>query len=195
MKLRRKLMLVGAVGALALACALCSAVANASIVGRWHTHKTCHGLVKGLTKFNLQAIAPAFAVDFFPNRTPKQLAQKRHLCRGATGQRHSHFFVDDGRFGSLDQHNQQVDDGSYRVKGGHKLRIGGVKFHFRIHRAADGDVLRMRPVITRRMRRQALAHPLDFTDAGWAVSVAYPGHTWKRGPCPGCTPQRVSPRI
>jgi hypothetical protein len=33
---------------------------------------------------------------------------------------------------------------------------------------------------------RALAHPLQFSTAGWMVAVAYPGHTWKRVPCGGC---------
>jgi hypothetical protein len=33
------------------------------------------------------------------------------------------------------------------------------------------------------MKEQALANPLQFTDAGWAVAVAYPGEEWKRVSC------------
>ena len=45
--------------------------------------------------------------------------------------------------------------------------------------------LSLTPVLTKTMVRQALAHPQEFSDAGWAVSVAYAGHLWKRVPCEG----------
>jgi hypothetical protein len=161
--------------------------AKASIVGRWQTLRTCRGLVKALKEADLEPLAPGVVGDYFPNKTPEQLARKRHLCKGATPQRHAHFFTSDGGFGSLDQHNQQVDDGSYRVTDAHKLRIGDARFRFHIHRTADGEALAMKPVITRRTRRQALAHPLEFSTAGYAVAVSYPGHTWRRVPCgPWC---------
>ena len=35
------------------------------------------------------------------------------------------------------------------------------------------------------MVASALANPFEFTDAGWSVSVAYPGETWKRVDCSG----------
>jgi hypothetical protein len=41
------------------------------------------------------------------------------------------------------------------------------------------------PVITAAMRRTAPAEPTKFSDAGWAVSVAYAGHAWKRVDCAG----------
>ena len=131
-------------------------------------------------------LAPGVVGDYFPNKTPDQLARKRHLCQGATPQRHAHFFTSDGLFGSLDQHGQQVDDGSYRVTGARKVRINDVRLHYEIDRTADGDVLALKPVITKRMRRQALADPLEFSTAGYAVAVAYTGHTWNRKPCPPC---------
>jgi hypothetical protein len=40
-------------------------------------------------------------------------------------------------------------------------------------------------LLTAEMRREALQHPDEFSDAGWAVSVAYPGSSWQRVPCEG----------
>jgi hypothetical protein len=54
-----------------------------------------------------------------------------------------------------------------------------VTFHYRVIH----DTLRLAPVLTKAMVRKALARPKAFSDAGWAVSVAYPGQTWKRVPC------------
>jgi hypothetical protein len=140
--------------------------------------------VQALKDRHLGPVAPSVVGDYFPNKTPRQLAQKRHICRGADPQRHSHFFTSDGNFGSLDQHGQQVDADRYRVIDARTLEIGlpdGVKFHYRI--TDYGADLALNPVITKRMRRQALAHPLRFSDAGWSVAVAYPGHAWASVPC------------
>ena len=157
-------------------------------VGRWETTKTCSGVVQALKRAHLLRLAPGVVGDFFPGQTPQQLARKRHLCRGAEPQRHSHFFTRDGLFGSVDQNGEQVDDGHYQVIDARTFHIGnaenpGADFHYRVENAAGGKVLALQPVITRRIRRQALAHPLQFSPAGWAVAVAYTGHTWEQVPC------------
>jgi len=159
------------------------ALAKASIVGRWQQTHRCTWLVQALKEAHLRRIAPSVVGDYFPHKTPQQLARKRHICRGAEPQRHSHFFTSDGHFGSVNQYGQQVDNGRYRVIDARTFRIGDVRFHYQIDNTADGEVLALDPVITRHMRREALAHPLRFSKAGYAVAVAYPGHTWERVPC------------
>jgi hypothetical protein len=94
---------------------------------------------------------------------------------------HSHFFTDTGGFGSLDWEGSPVDDGQYEIVAADRVRIGEVTFRFTI----AGDRLRLRPLLTAEMRREALQHPDEFSDAGWAVSVAYPGSSWQRVPCEG----------
>jgi len=150
------------------------------------THQ-CSGLVRALKKVHLRRLAPGIVGDYFPDQAPWQLARKEHICRGAEPQRHSHFFARDGSFGLVDQNDQQVDNGRYRVSGARTFRIGEVSFHYQVDRLLDHKILGLKPVITRRMRRQALAHPLQFSDAGWAVAVTYPGSIWKRVRCgPWC---------
>ena len=159
-------------------------VVGGSIVGNWQTNRTCRGLVRALKEEGLRALAPGVVGDYFPGRTPTQLARKRDLCRGAMPQLHSHFFTADGGFGSLDQNDQQVDDGPYRLLDARTLKIGdeprGPKFRFRI---AQDTELTLRPLISARLKRKALADPLGFSSAGWAVAVAYGGHTWHRVEC------------
>jgi hypothetical protein len=41
------------------------------------------------------------------------------------------------------------------------------------------------PVLTRAMKRKALEHPLNFSPAGMAIAVSYPGTAWKRVDCAG----------
>ena len=164
-----------------------SASAKNPVFGRWQQKHECTWLVHALKKVHLRPLAPSVVGDYFPDQTPQQLASKEHICRGAEPQRHSHFFTRDGHFGSVDQHGQQVDNGRYRVINGRTFRIGDVRFHYQIARLFDHKFLALKPVITRRMRRQALAHPLQFSDAGWAVAVSYPGSVWKRVRCgPWC---------
>jgi hypothetical protein len=110
--------------------------------------------------------------------TPKQLAAKPNICAGATARLHSHFFTSDGHFGSVDWTNQQVDDGHHKVVG-NTLHIGTAVFRYTI----SSGRLRLSPVISAGLKRQALAHPLKFSAAGWMVAVALPGGAWKRVPC------------
>jgi hypothetical protein len=150
------------------------------IFGQWMQVHTCDQLVAGLAANGLGAVAPAMVGDFFPDASPEELAAKDDICAGATPQRHSHFFDAVGLFGSVDQHGGQVDDGSYSLDGD-RLEIGGGEWRVTI----EGNELSLEPVITRAQKRQALAHPLGWSTAGWIVAVAYPGSTWRRIPCDG----------
>jgi hypothetical protein len=78
-----------------------SSARPAAIVGRRDVSRTCEGMVESLDQAGLHALAPAIVGDYFPDQTPKQLARKADVCRGAKRQQHLHFFTDDGQFGSL----------------------------------------------------------------------------------------------
>ena len=155
---------------------------SSSIVGRWQTIRTCQGLVVDLQKVGLRSVAPAVVGDYFPNQSAQALAKKKNLCQGAKPQIHSHFFTSDGKFGSLDQHREQVDDGTYQVSGS-ALTITNPditgSFHFRI----QGKTLMLTPILTPALKQEARADPLNFHAAGWMVAVAYSGHAWNRVAC------------
>jgi hypothetical protein len=167
------------------------------LVGRWERVTTCKELVGNLRKAALARLVPyawssqtsSTGGSSFTPGSPDPT--QGHPCTGALDRTHSHFFDESGRFGSLDWLGGQVDDGTYRIldlalqlrkrparEGA--LAIGQVTFHYRI---VDGDTLTLAPVLTKAMIREARAHPADFSLAGWAVSVAYQGYTWKRVPC------------
>jgi hypothetical protein len=153
----------------------------AAIVGRWERVNTCQELVAALKQAGLGPTAPAMlAGNGYVPGSAWQLARRKNLCKGAVPRRHSHFFTATGQFGSLDWNRMQVDDGQYRADR-QTLNIGDGTFRYRI---ADGK-LSLTPVISAKLKRQALAHPLRFSVAGWMVSVAFAGHTWKRVPCAG----------
>jgi hypothetical protein len=88
-------------------------------------------------------------------------------------------------FGSLDENGERVDDGTYRFIDGDTFRIDSEKSVTFDYQIESGNRLSLEPVITPQMRREALADPLEFSAAGWALSVAIPGQTWKRVACDG----------
>jgi hypothetical protein len=162
-----------------------TSTAAPAIVGRWKRVNKCPELVKALDDVGLGAIAPSVVGDYFPGVSTKQLAQKDDLCEGAKPFVHYHFFEEAGAFGSLDENENRVDDGNYEVISEGRLRIGNNDFGVLFRYEVDGDALSLSPVLTPVMKRYALAHPLRFNDAGWAVAVSYPGHVWKRVSCDG----------
>jgi hypothetical protein len=157
-----------------------TAAATAPLVGRWMQVHTCDQLVAGLEGAGLGAIAPSVIGDYFPDATAEELAAKEDPCSGARPQRHFHFFDAAGLFGSLDQFEQQVDDGTYTMEGD-TLLINDGAWTFTI----SGNQLSLEPVISDAQVEEALADPLQWSTAGWIVAVAYPGTTWKRVACKG----------
>lgn len=159
--------------------------AAAPLAGRWERVNTCQELVRALRRYGLERTAPAMiSGNGYVPGSPRQIARRRNPCQGAVPRRHSHFFRADGKFGSVDFDDNQVDDGPWGRVDANTLQIGrphlfGGTFRIRI---SDGR-LRLEPLITAAQKREALRHPLQFSSAGWMVSVAFPGHTWKRVPC------------
>jgi hypothetical protein len=183
--MRRRFTVLAAVVIGLIAAQPAVAADSSSIVGRWQTVRTCQGLVVDLQKEGLSALAPGVVGDYFPDQSPQDLAKKKNLCQGAKPQIHAHFFTSDGTFGSLDQHGQQVDDGTYQV-GGSTLTISnsdvGGSFRFRI----QGKTLMLTPLLTPALKQEALADPLNFHTAGWMVAVGYSGHSWRHVACGWC---------
>ncbi len=162
-----------------------TSAAVATLEGRWERVNECPQLVKAFEEAGLAELAPSFAGDYFPEATPKELAKKADLCKGAQPFVHSHFFTDRGQFGSLTEDLEQVDDGTYEVTEDGSVVISkefpDVTFHYEV----EGDTLAMTPVLTEAMKEEALANPLDFTPAGWSITMSYPAQTWKRVDCEG----------
>jgi hypothetical protein len=162
--------------------------ATPALVGRWKHVNECQELVKALEDSGLGAIALSVVGDYFPEIPAEELAQKDDLCEGAEPIVHYHFFDEDGRFGSLDENEEQVDDGTYKIIDDRTFVISkefpDTTFHYEI----EGDALTLSPVVTRAMKKEALANPQEFTVAGWANSVSYPGQEWKRVDCRGWCP-------
>jgi hypothetical protein len=122
--LRHPRLLIAALGSAVLvivavpAAAMTDAARSTALVGRWERVTTCQELVTALERAGLRATAPAMlAGNGLVTGTPKQLARKAEICKGAVPRRHSHFFTAAGQFGSIDYNGKQVDDGTYRLLG------------------------------------------------------------------------------
>jgi hypothetical protein len=153
-----------------------------ALVGRWERVNRCTELVQALAEEGLGAIAPAMVGDYFRGASPEELAQKDDVCAGAEPIVHAHYFDAAGRFGSLDG-EEQVDDGRYEIVDDSTFVISKEFPDVTFQYAIEGDTLTITPVVTEAMKREALARPNDFSPAGWATSMSYPGHEWKRVDC------------
>jgi hypothetical protein len=153
------------------------ATAAGSIVGEWERQTTCNELVQALRDARMVELIDEFVAGngFVPGigvDDPERVDVERP-CEGAVPRVHSHFFTDDGDFGSRDWHGQQVDDGRYRVSGDELIiskEFADVTFRFRI----DGDTITLDP--------QNIPPGCTTFRCGWSIAVAYPGKTWTRVP-------------
>jgi hypothetical protein len=158
------------------------AATSSPLVGRWQTVRTCQDIVGALKAAGLGPLAAGMVGEYFPNQTPQQLAKKKNLCQGAKPQAHSHFFTGGGAFGSVDQHGQRVDDGTYQVNGS-TLKIGNSDVSGSFRFSVQGKTLKLRPILTAALKQEALGDPLNFHPAGWMVAVALNGKPWNRVAC------------
>jgi hypothetical protein len=150
------------------------AAAKSPLVGRWQRATTCAELASALTKaglrkFVLEAVA---GNGFIPGVTrPEQISDPGNPCNGAVPRKHSHFFTKDREFRSLDWKGQPVDDGTYRVVDNRTVVIfkefPKVTFRYRI----AGKLITFSPLI---------AGDCSTFRCAWAISMAYPGKTWRR---------------
>lgn len=145
------------------------------IVGEWERETTCVELVQALRDAGMNELVDEFVAGngFIPGvgaDDPEQLDLEQP-CKGAVPRVHSHFFTEEGEFGSRDWNGEDVDDGRYEIVGD-KLVISkefpDVTFRYRI----EGDTVMFDP----------LSIPAGCTTfrCGWSISVAYPGKRWKR---------------
>ena len=145
------------------------------LVGTWERETRCEELVAALTEAGLEKWVLEFVAGngFIPGvRRPNQIADPDEPCTGATPRIHSHFFTEDGMFGSLDWNGDQVDDGTYVLTDDGTFVVSkefpDVTFNYTI----QDDTITFDPVIPD-------CAPECF-EAAWSVAVAYPGETWER---------------
>jgi hypothetical protein len=145
--------------------------AASALVGEWQRLQKCPELEQLMTKAGLHDVLLEFIAGdgWIPGVTKvSQIKDPTHPCVGSVDRTHSHFFTADGQFGSRDANGQQVDDGQYQVVGD-AFVIDSVTFHYTI---TDSDTLSITP-------ETPGCAPSCF-EAGWSISVAFPGYTWHR---------------
>jgi hypothetical protein len=151
------------------------ATIGAGLVGMWERQTRCQELVAALTEAGLERwiLEGVAGNGFVPGvRSPDEIADPEKPCKGSVPRTHSHFFTEDGRFGSLDWNGDQVDDGTFELVGDDTFVVSKEFPNVTFHYAIDGDSIRFEPVIPD-------CSP-DCFEAAWSVSVAYPGETWVR---------------
>lgn len=150
--------------------------AEMELVGTWKRVTTCSEVVELFGEAGLEKWIPEMVAgnSFVPGvKKPTQLKDGSDPCKASVSREHSHFFTEDGNFGSLDWHGNQVDDGTYELTGADTFAVSKefpepVTFHFSI----DGDTMMLDPVVPN-------CSP-DCFEAAWSVIVAYAGEKWHR---------------
>ena len=124
--------------------------ATSALVGTWERETHCEELVAALTAAGLEqwVVESVAGNGFVPGVTsPDQIADPANPCDGAVPRVHSHFFTEDGQFGSLDWNGEQVDDGTYEVIDDDTFVVSkefpDVTFDYTI----EGDTITFAPVI------------------------------------------------
>ena len=172
--MRRTSLVLAVLVMLAVAAAAYSGGRN-RVVGTWTANTTCLAQYNALMKWpGLRKYAKEMVVGngFIPGvRQVSQLKDPARPCLGAVPRKHSHFFTKAGAFGSLDWTGEQVDDGSYTLKGTNKIVIHkefpAVTFTY----AIKGKSIKFTPLIPRTCSTFRCA---------WSISMAIPGTTWTR---------------
>lgn len=151
-----------------------SSQSAASLVGTWARTTTCAELATAFRNAGMSKLVNEMVVGngFIPGvQTPSELRDPARPCLGAVPRRHSHFFLKNGEFGSLDWNGDPVDDGRYRVSKPGTVTIfkefPKVTFRYQIR----GKSISFTPLVPKGCQTFRCA---------WAISVAYPGKTWKR---------------
>jgi hypothetical protein len=87
---------------------------SSDLIGYWHRAQSCSELLPAFEAAGLaQSHAGWLQGNFYGGAEGPATGD---LCAGAAGPlEHSHWFTDDGEFGSHDQEGQQVDSGDYTL--------------------------------------------------------------------------------
>jgi hypothetical protein len=153
-----------------------SASAASDLVGEWVGTHECDQIVAMLNEAGLQefALESLWGNGLLPGvDTEAEIEDPDQPCTGAVPREHSHYFTEDGRFGSRDFDGNQVDDGAYEIVEPGVVEINGSRFGY----VVEGDTLTLEP------------EPVDVSAcatkecrfrAAWVLMVALPGSTWMR---------------
>lgn len=149
------------------------------LVGTWTRVTTCREAVQAQTEAGFEVNVRELAGSEWLLEVDR-IADPAHPCKGAVPREHSHFWTEDGQFGSLDWNGNQVDEGTYEIIDDHALVMPygfeqGPPIQVEFRYDIQGDTLTLNPLIPTNCSTKHCQEA-----ASWSVSVAYPGKTWKR---------------
>ena len=142
------------------------------LVGEWRRVNSCEAFLRAFADAGLEDLAAEWLVGggYFQRR--RDIDEGRP-CHGATEVEHSHFFTADGRFGSYDQHGDEVDHGDY-------TSLDDTTLTFPTHaKEFSGDI-----TVRYRVQEDTLDVEVVAPDpctggcrpaTAWAISAFYPG--------------------
>jgi Ca2+-binding RTX toxin-like protein len=154
------------------------------LVGDWRRKRTCEEYVSRLKKAGLADQIPSHQelLEEFGAGDGSQDAEG--ACKGVNGRlAHDHIFYSDGRFASVDNNGQFVDDGHYKLPNDHtivfpnspKESFPPVTAHFRF--SDDLNTVTFDLVLPKNLDKCSENCRGDYA---WAISVFFSGLRWHR---------------
>ena len=154
---------------------------DGELVGEWVRLQSCE---EQLAAFEQAGLAQSHLMWIAGNWVGEEASPVPGMeCDGArAAEEHSHFFTEDGRFGSRDAQGQQVDDGDYVLVDSDTLSFPSHAQEF----GYAGDVL-----VDYEIAGDTATFHVQLPDAceaacadayAWALSAFFDAKTWEREP-------------
>jgi hypothetical protein len=157
------------------------------LVGDWRRNRTCDELVRGLKQAGLADQIPEWVSGSeFGSATVSPAQVRRHSdpCQGlrSGNMQHDHVFYRDGRFASVNEKGEFVDDGRYILPNDHTIvlpsrdkSIPPITTHFRFSDHLSTVTFEL--VLPKNLDQCSQNCREEY---GYAVSVFYSGLPWHR---------------
>jgi hypothetical protein len=153
------------------------------LVGTWRRVRTCDEYVHQLKQAGLAEMISGHQVlveEFGTGNAAQSGQDSNDPCQGVNGRLpHDHVFYKDGRFASLNQDGEFVDDGHYKFVDDRTIDFGdppGNLVHFRF--SNDGDTVTFDVEIPDMDKCSESCRE----ETNYRLVVFYPGHPWQRVP-------------
>jgi hypothetical protein len=153
------------------------------LVGTWRRVRTCDEFVRNLKQAGLAEMIPAheeLVAEFGTGSAAQSREDSEDSCQGVNGRLpHDHVFYKDGRFASLNQDGEFVDDGHYKFVNDRTIKFGnppGNLVHFRFSDDHDTVTFDLEIPDMDNCSQQCR------DDTFYRIAVFYPGLPWKRVP-------------
>ena len=160
------------------------------LVGTWRRERTCDEYVRSMKQAGLEELIPEWVAGAQfggASVSPAQVRQQSDPCQGLrnVNDQHDHVFYKDGRFASLNENGEFVDEGHYKLADERTLvfpehwgkKGPSITAHFRF--SNDNDAVTFDLVLPDNLDK---CSQLCREAYAWGVAVTYPGHPWKRVP-------------